>query len=64
MERKSRNIYNQTNTKTLKDNALYDQYYEKYVDQYINQKDWDNRPKFLSKKEFLAKVNQKAKESS
>ncbi|KAA0037023.1 hypothetical protein E5676_scaffold453G001010 [Cucumis melo var. makuwa] len=36
----------------------------KYVDQYINQKDWDNRPKFLSKLKFIARFNQKAKEAS
>ncbi|KAA0050195.1 polyprotein [Cucumis melo var. makuwa] len=64
MERRSGNIYNQINTITLEGKALYDQYYEKYIDQYINQKNWDNRPKFLSKTEFIARVNQKAKEAS
>ena len=61
MERKSGNIYNQINTITLEGKALYNQYYEKYVDQYINKKDWENKPKFLSKNEFIARVNQKAK---
>lgn len=32
--------------------------YDDYIDQYIHQKDWANRPKFLIKKDFLALMRQ------